>query len=99
MKFDIDRLIADRSVVTLKLIGGDELICRIFNKSNEADGNMTVTKPLLVAMSQQGFGLMPFALTMDTDTVQLAQNSIVCYGKTVDRVAAEYLKQTTGLIV
>ena len=83
-------------IVTIKLKRGEELIGKLVNE-NTGDV-IEVKRPLIVMMSEQGFGLMPFMLTASPDaTVAIDRSQVVGYAKTIEQVAAEYIKQTTGL--
>ena len=85
-------------VVTLKLIGGDEVIGKLTDE--RIDTYVEVKKPLVVMMAQQGFGLMPFMLTGNPDaTVRIDRRHVLALSKTMDQVTKEYIKQTTGLAV
>lgn len=93
----IETEIKQNDVVTLKLVGGDEVVGRVVSPlpGNEIE----ISKPLLVMMSQQGFGLVPYVLTAAPDVkIKIDIKHIVVLTKTYDQVAKEYLKQTTGLI-
>jgi len=85
-------------IVTLKLIGGDEIIGKLTDE--RTDTYVEVKKPLVVMMAQQGFGLMPFMLTGNPDaTVKIDRSHVLAVSKTMDQVSKEYIKQTTGLTV
>lgn len=91
-------------IVTIKLVGGEEIICKfvlqesgVWPQSYESD--IKVSKPLLVVMAQQGFGLMPYILTGNPDKdLYINRNQTIYITKTIDAVAKEYIKQTTGII-
>lgn len=83
-------------VITMKLIGGDEVVGRLVEDNGF---QIIIKKPLVVAMAQQGFGLMPFALTLNPDhTLSISQSHIICFGRTIDDVSKHYIQQTTGLV-
>lgn len=82
-------------VVTLKLIGGDEILGKLVSMDN----GYTISKPLLVMMAQQGFGLMPYILTANPDkNVTIDKSHVITITKTLEAVSKEYIKQTTGLL-
>lgn len=84
-------------VVTLKLVGGDEVLGRLADERTEQ--YVEISKPLLVMMAQQGFGLVPYVLTAGPDAkIKIAANHVIAMTKTLEQVAKEYLKQTTGII-
>ena len=85
-------------VVTVKMVGGDEVVGRLADE--RTDDYIELTKPLLVMMAQQGFGLMPYILTAGPDTkAKLNRSHVITMVKTYDAVAKEYIKQTTGIQV
>lgn len=85
-------------VVTLKMVGGDEVIGRLADE--RMDTYIELSRPLLVMMAQQGFGLVPYVLTAGPDAkVKVDRGHVITVVKTVEGVAKEYMKQTTGLVV
>lgn len=87
--------IKNGDTVTLKMVGGDEIVAKLIDEGSDS---VTVTKPLLVMMAQQGFGLMPYVLTANPEKDYiLSKEHIIVFTKTLDEVSKEYIKQTTGL--
>jgi hypothetical protein len=83
-------------IVTLKILGGDEVVGRL----QSVDDNHVINKPHVVMMGQQGFGLAPYVLTAGPDyKIDVKDDHIVCVVKTYEGVAKEYIKQTTGIMV
>lgn len=83
-------------IVTLKVLGGDEVVGRLA----AIDGFVTINKPHAVMMGQQGFGLVPYIMTAGPDVkVEFKSEHIFSIVKTFDGVAKEYIKQTSGLVV
>lgn len=83
-------------VVSVKLVGGDEVVGRLADE--RTDDYIELTKPLIVMMAQQGFGLMPFILTAGPDTkAKIDRRHVITMVKTLDQVSKQYIKQTTGL--
>lgn len=84
-------------IVTIKMVGGDEVIGKLLDECT--DDYLELSKPLVVMIGQQGFGLAPYILTAGPEaTAKLDRRHIVTYVKTYDQVAKEYIKQTTGII-
>ena len=84
-------------VVTVKMVGGDEVVGKLVDE--RTDEHIELSKPLVVMMSQQGFGLAPFILTAGPDcTAKIDRRHVVTVVKTLKEVASQYIKQTTGLI-
>lgn len=85
-------------VVTVKMVGGDEVVGKLTDE--RTDAYIELSRPLMVMMAQQGFGMVPYVLTAGPDaTIQLDRKHVISYVKTYDQVATQYIKQTTGLIV
>lgn len=83
-------------IVTLKVLGGDEVIGRL---TAIEDGYVTINKPQVVMMGQQGFGLVPYIMTAGPDVkVDFKSEHIFSLIKTYEPVAKEYIKQTSGLV-
>lgn len=84
-------------VVTVKMVGGDEVVGKLTDE--RTDTYIELSKPLMVMMAQQGFGLVPYVLTAGPDAaIQLDRKHVISIVKTFDQVAKQYIKQTTGLI-
>lgn len=84
-------------IVTIKMVGGDEVIGKLLDE--HTDQYVELSKPMVVMIGQQGFGLAPYILTAGPDaSAKLDRSHVVTLVKTYDQVAKEYLKQTTGII-
>ena len=84
-------------VVTLKLLGGDEVIGR-FVESNEEQ--LTLSKPRLIGLTQKGITLMPYVVTLnDESKVNFKNHGVMCVGATITELATEYISQTSGLFI
>jgi hypothetical protein len=84
-------------IVTIKLLGGDEIVCRL---ENDTTTHLKVMKPQVVMMAQQGFGLMPFMLTGDPDEVlEIPMSAVIGISLTIKQVADRYMEQTSGLTI
>jgi hypothetical protein len=83
-------------VVTIKMIGGDEIVGRL--NDERMDDYIELNKPHIVMMAQQGFGLMPYILTAGPDVkAKIDRRHVITIVKTLDQVAKQYMKQSTGL--
>lgn len=84
-------------IITIKMLGGDEIIGRLDGFDSD---NIVLSRPILVVMAQQGFGLVPYILTAGPDVViDIDRKNIITITKTIDQVAKEYIRQTSGLII
>jgi hypothetical protein len=87
-----------QDVITLKLVGGDEVIGRL--QDEHTDQYVELYRPVLVMMGQQGFGLIPYLLTAGPDTkVKIGRDHVITIAKTLEPVAKEYQKQTSSIVV
>lgn len=85
----------ENDVVSFKLIYGDEIVSRFVK---EDDSSFTVTRPLAMAQSASGIGLMQAMLTIYPDNEFVIQKShIVMHGLTEDTIANHHREVTTGL--
>jgi len=92
----IEKAFERNDVITVKIVGGDEIIGRI--QDPDCTVNIELLKPMVVMMAQQGFGMMPFILTAGPDTtVKIKSAHVLAAVRTLPQVAKEYMKQTTGL--
>lgn len=84
-------------VITIKLIGGDEVVGRLHDE--RMDEYVELKSPHVIMMAQQGFGMMPFMLTAGPDAkVKISRTHILAVAKTLEAVSKQYIQQTTGLI-
>lgn len=82
-------------VVSVKLIGGEEVIARF---ESEDDKELTINKPMSVVPGPQGLGMMPWMFLANTEQdLKLRQNTIVAIAKPKKEAADQYLQGTTGI--
>lgn len=83
-------------VVSCRLATGEELVGVLKSESTEA---IELSKPLIVGRSQEGFGLMPYMMTVSPDsTVKISPDHIMTMAKTNEEVSKGYTKQTSDII-
>ena len=83
--------------VSIKLSSGEELIARLDSESGD---KITVIKPLMLVVQQQGMGLAPYMFTVKHDNrFTLNMQNIICVAKTDKEMASQYIEKTTGLTV
>lgn len=84
-----------QDVITLKTIGGEEVIGRFVK---EDANKLTLKKPMSLMMGQQGVGLGPFAITVNPDSeIALNKSAILFVHKTDGEMAKQYMSSTTGI--
>ena len=86
---------ANGDVVTVKLTSGEEVIARF---EEETATGVKVTKPMMLSMSQQGVGMMPYMFTVNPITpITLNHSAIAVVSTTDEDFAKQYMSGTTGI--
>ena len=94
----IETAVKANDVVTVKMVGGDEVVGKLIDGYTET--YVELSKPLVVMMGQQGFGLAPYILTAGPDaSAKLDRKHVIALVKTLEGVAKQYIKQTTNILV
>lgn len=84
-------------VVSIKTVSGDELVAKF---QGESESDFKLNKPLVLAHTNQGMGLIPYMFTSDPDRdVNIAKNAVITISLSHDEMAKEYFTKTTGLQV
>lgn len=95
MLVNVSKQYNENDVVSFKLVYGEEIVCR-FVKEDET--SFTVTRPLSMAQSASGVGLMQAMLTTNPDNdFIILKSHIVLHGLTEDAIANHHREITTGL--
>jgi hypothetical protein len=83
-------------VFTIKLISKEELITRIteFN-----DTEVCVRKPMCMIQTQNGVGMMPWALTAGSHEHWINTQHILTISPSNKEVGSSYIQSTTGLTI
>lgn len=91
----IDKGISAGEVVTIKLTSGEEIIARMVE---ETGLHTKISKPLVLSMSSQGIGMIPFLFTVHPDKeIKLNNGTIAVIMPTDKQFADQYLSSTTGI--
>lgn len=91
----IEKPRSNGDVITLKLTSGEELIARF--EEDTASG-IKVSKPMVLSISQQGVGMMPYLFTVNPDTMVTVESSAISVtAKTDEEFAKQYTTSTTGI--
>jgi hypothetical protein len=86
--------ITQGSVVSIKIINGDEIIARY--ESEDTD-TVTINKPLALTMGQGGLGMIPWVFLGDADTVTLQKSHLFFVIPSKKDAADQYIQGTTGI--
>jgi len=82
------------SVVSIKIINGDEIIARY---EDETADTVTINKPLALTMGAQGLGMIPWVFLGDADTVTLQKSHVFFVIPSKKDAADQYMQGTTGI--
>jgi hypothetical protein len=90
----LDKSISVGDVITLKLVGGEELIARF---ESEEDAYVKVNRPLSI-VATSSLGMIPWIFLGASETVKINRHSIVAGPMLSKKEAADqYLQGTTGI--
>lgn len=91
----IEKPKAAGDVVTVKLTSGEEVVARF---EEETATGIKVTKPMMLSVSQQGVGMMPYMFTVNPNTAIVFNHSAVAVLSLTDEdFAKQYTTSTTGI--
>lgn len=80
-----------------KLSSGEEIIAKVVN---DADGILTIDKPLTMAMGQRGLQFAPFMVMVDPDKpLELHRDKISASGDPMPGLESQYESVTTGIVL
>lgn len=93
----IDKGITPGQVVTLKTIGGEEIIAKLVE---EKENTYLVNTPMMFVTSPQGLAMSPFMFSANPEKdVAVNKSSLVCISTSDPGFADTYLSSTTGITV
>jgi hypothetical protein len=91
----IDKGVVSGEVITLKLTSGEEIIAKLVE---ETPKGYKISKPLVLSMTQQGIGMMPFIFTANSDKdVLINYGAVAVVTTTEQQFANQYTQGTTGI--
>lgn len=91
----IDKGVTAGEVVTFKLTSGEELVARLIE---ENDTYYKLGRPMVIAMGQQGPGLMPYLFTVNPGKeIKLSKTTITVCEATDKAFADQFIQSTTGI--
>jgi hypothetical protein len=90
----LSKPITNGSVVSLKLVNGDEIIARY---DGEDDNTIMVNRPLALTMGAQGLGMIPWLFLGDTESFTLKREHVFVMVPSKKDAADQYMQGTTGI--
>ncbi len=91
----IDKGVSVGEVVTLKLTSGEELVAKLVE-----DGvlHYRLSKIMVLSMTPQGIGMMPYLFTVHPDKeIKLLKSTVTVIESSDKQFADQYLQGTTGI--
>jgi hypothetical protein len=86
--------ITQGSVVSIKIINGDEIIARY---EDETADTVTINKPLALTMGAQGLGMIPWVFLGDAETITLQKSHVFFVIPSKKDASNQYMQGTTGI--
>ena len=91
----IDSGFSANDIIAMRITGGDEVIAKFISQD---DKTIKVSKPLALAMTQQGIGMTQYLMMADmTREFVFNKSSVVTMQKANKAAADNYIKGTTGI--
>jgi hypothetical protein len=90
----ISKPITEGSVVSLKLVNGDEIIARY---DGEDSDSIKINRPLALTMGAQGLGMIPWLFLGDTTSFSLKREHVFVMVSSKKDAADQYMEGTTGI--
>jgi hypothetical protein len=90
----LSKPITQGSVVSLKLVNGDEIIARY---EGEDDNTIKINRPLALTMGAQGLGMIPWLFLADTESFTLKREHVFVMVISKKDASDQYMQGTTGI--
>jgi hypothetical protein len=91
----INKGLSSGDVVTIKLSSGEEIIAKYIEET--AKGHK-ISKPMVLSITQQGVGMVPYLFTVNPDTEIVVSNNVISViVNTESDFSKQYLQASTGL--
>ena len=90
----LNKPITDGSVVSLKLVNGDEIIARY---EGEDEKTIKVNRPLALTMGANGLGMIPWLFLGDTESFSLKREHVFVMVPSKKDAGDQYMQGTTGI--
>ena len=91
----IDKGVSSGEIITIKLTSGEELIAKLVE---ETVTHYKLHKPMVLSMTQQGIGMMPYLFTVSAGKeVKLTKATVTVIEVTDSEFANQYMQGTTGI--
>jgi hypothetical protein len=91
----IDKGIGNGEVVTFKLNSGEEVVAKLVSESEQG---YRISRPMVLSMTSQGIGMMPFMFTVSPEKeITINRHAVTVISTAEKQFADQYLQGTTGI--
>ena len=90
----LSKPITEGTVVSLKLVNGDEIIARY---EGEDEKTIKVNRPLALTMGANGLGMIPWLFLGDTESFSLKREHVFVMVPSKKDAGDQYMQGTTGI--
>jgi hypothetical protein len=90
----LSKPITEGTVVSLKLVNGDEIIARY---EGEDERTIKVNRPLALTMGANGLGMIPWLFLGDTESFSLKREHVFVMVPSKKDAGDQYVQGTTGI--
>jgi len=91
----ITKGVAAGDIATLKFMSGEEVVSKI---DAITDTEYKLQNPMVLSMTQQGIGMIPFVITAEPNAIiPVCKDRVLLVTHTRKDAASSYLQQTTGI--
>ena len=91
------KILENDNIYTFKLTTGEEVVARLISQ-NSNEGYMTISHPILTALSPQGLQMMPGLFSADlSQNVRLNNSNWVMIAEAREDIRNSWIEATTGI--
>jgi len=85
-----------KKVQTVKLTTGEEFLATI---ANDDGANITFDKPMVLIDTGNGFQLIPWIMTLESEVVTIALTNVLVMGEAQESISQGYLNATGEQVI
>lgn len=102
MLLQVDKSLEKGDIVSLKLVGGEEIIAKYESIGDDPVRNepvIRIQKPLTLAATPQGMVFLPYMVSMQDDKqISIPLVQVTVYMLTRDEIKSHYIESTSSIV-